>query len=74
MGITVTHATQVPPFDNLSDDSSLDVQKTHSPAKAEEKHASPLPLVSGECLCFSFTLLLQALITALQMLPGFRPR
>jgi hypothetical protein len=61
-------------FDNLSDDLSPDVCKTHSPAKKVEKRASLPPLVSGGFLYFSFALLSRALITALQMLLGFCPR
>jgi hypothetical protein len=74
MGITATHAARVLAFNNLGDDSSLDVRKTPSPAKAVEKCASPPPSVSSEFLRFSFALLPWALITALQMLPGFHPR
>jgi hypothetical protein len=74
MGITTTRTTQVPAFDNLGDDSSPDVRKTPSPAKTVEKHASPPPSVSSKFLGFSFTLLPRALISTLQMLPGFCPR
>jgi hypothetical protein len=53
-GAAVTHTAQVPAFNNLDDDSSLDVCKTPSPGKMIEKHMSPPPSVSGEFLCFSF--------------------
>jgi hypothetical protein len=43
-GLTIAHAgeraTRVPAFDNLDDDSSPDVHKTHSPKKVGEKGAS----------------------------------
>jgi hypothetical protein len=51
--ITTTHAAQVPTFDNLSNDSSLDVHRTPSHVWMIERHASPPPSVSGEFLCFS---------------------
>jgi hypothetical protein len=73
-GVTVTHATRVPAFNNLGDDSLLDVCKTPSPARMVEKRASPPSLVSGKFLFFSFLLLPQALITALQILPSFHRR
>jgi hypothetical protein len=48
VGTTSTRAARVPTFNNLSDDSLLDVCKTPSPKKMVEKHASALPSVSGE--------------------------
>jgi hypothetical protein len=59
VGIASTRTARVPTFNNLSDDSLLDVCKTPSPEKMVEKHASPPPSVSGEILHFSFALLLQ---------------
>jgi hypothetical protein len=69
-GATATHATQVPAFDNLEDDSSPDVRNTPSLEKTVEKHTSSPPSVSSEYLCFSFALLLWALINDLQILLG----
>jgi hypothetical protein len=60
-------------FDNLDDDSLSDVHKTPLPTKTIEKHPCPPPLVFGQFMYFSFTLLPWALITALQMLPDFCP-
>jgi hypothetical protein len=54
--VTVTHAAQVPDFDNLDDDSSSNVRKTPLPAKTVEKRASSPPSVSGKFLRFSFAL------------------
>jgi hypothetical protein len=65
MGTTVTSATRVPAFDNLSDDSLPYLHKTPSLKKMVEKHASLPPSVSSEFLHFSFALLLRALISAL---------
>jgi hypothetical protein len=45
--VTLTHAARVSAFNNLNDDASPDVCKTHSPAKMAEKCASPPPSVSG---------------------------
>jgi hypothetical protein len=52
-------------------DSSLDVHETPSPKNTGEKCASPPPSSSGEFLCFAFALLPHALMTFLQVLPGF---
>jgi hypothetical protein len=57
MGVAATHAARVLAFNNLGDDSSLDVRKTPSPVKMVERRVSPLPSVSGEFLHFSFALL-----------------
>jgi hypothetical protein len=73
-GTTATHTARVLAFHNLGDDSSPDVRKTPSPKNTVEKHASPLPLVSGEFLRFSFALLPWALITTFQILPSLLPR
>jgi hypothetical protein len=54
VGVVVTHTARVSTLDNLSDDSSLDVHKTSSPARMTEKRVSPPPLVSGEFFYFSF--------------------
>jgi hypothetical protein len=56
MGVTVTRAARVPAFNNLSNDSSLDVRNTPSPERMREKHASLPPSVSGEFLLCSFML------------------
>jgi hypothetical protein len=55
-GATTTRTVRVPAFDNLGDDSSSDVCEARSPRKMMEKLVSPPPLVSGEFLCFSFTI------------------
>jgi hypothetical protein len=54
-GIVTTRAARVPAFDNLDDDSSLDVRKTPSLVRTIERCASLPPSVSGEFLCFGFT-------------------
>jgi hypothetical protein len=50
------HIAQVPAFDNLDDDSTLDVHKTPSPERMTEKRVSPQPSASREFLRFSFTI------------------
>jgi hypothetical protein len=61
-------------FDNLDDDSSPDVHRTPPPKKTEEKRVFSPPPASDEFLRLSFVLLRQALMTALHVLPDFRPR
>jgi hypothetical protein len=56
-----SHTARVPAFDNLSEDSSLDVRKTPSPERVTEKCVSPPPSASGEFLCFSFTIFIVGL-------------
>jgi hypothetical protein len=68
----VERASQVPAFDNLSDDSSLDVHEIPSPKRVGGKHASPPPSVPGVFLCSRFALSPRALMTVLQMLPSLR--
>jgi hypothetical protein len=41
------HAAHVMAFDNLGDDSLLDVRKTPSPKRTGEKHPAPPPSISG---------------------------
>jgi hypothetical protein len=53
---TMTCTAQMPAFDNLSDNFSQDVHGTHPLEKMIEKCASPPHVVSGEFLCYSFTL------------------
>jgi hypothetical protein len=53
MGILATRAARVPTFDNLGDNSSLDVCQTPSPIRMIERLASLPPSVPGELLCFS---------------------
>jgi hypothetical protein len=50
----VERASQVPAFDNLSDDSSLDVHEIPSPKRVGGKHASPPPSVPCVSLCSRF--------------------
>jgi hypothetical protein len=50
------HTARVPAFDNLDDDSTLDVHKTPSPERMTEKRVSPPPSASREFLRFSFTI------------------
>jgi hypothetical protein len=47
-GTMTTCAARVPAFDNLGDDSSLDVHEAPSSKTTMEKHASPPPLASSE--------------------------
>jgi hypothetical protein len=56
-GSMTTRTAWVPTFDNLGDDSSLDVRESPSPGTTMEKPASPPPLASGVFLRFSFTIL-----------------
>jgi hypothetical protein len=58
-GVVRTHAAQVPAFDNLGDDSLLDVRRTPLLVWMIERLASLPPSVSGEFLCFT-----RAFITA----------
>jgi hypothetical protein len=69
--VTMTHTAQVPTFDNLNDDSSLDVREAPSLGATTEKATSQPPSASGEFLCFSFTILFAGLDDfILQTLPN----
>jgi hypothetical protein len=75
--LDLTHVecpTRVPTFDNLGDNSLLDVRETTSPKRVGGKRASPPPSAPGEFLCFSFALSPRALMTDLQLLPSLRLR
>jgi hypothetical protein len=55
--IVMTRTTQVPAFDNLSDDSSSDVREAPSQRATMDKHTSTPPSASGEFLYLSFIIL-----------------
>jgi hypothetical protein len=61
----VEHDARVQTFDNVDDDSSLDIRETPLPKRTREKCAFLPPPASSEFLCFSFVLLQQALMTVL---------
>jgi hypothetical protein len=55
----------VPTFDNLGDDSLMDVHKTPSSKRTAEKRTCPLPSMFGLFLLFKFRLFSHVLITVL---------